>query len=270
MAGTHAINPESSAPTGVQIGPYIHAGTPHLPQSRPVAHTKERCKGCGLWVRKDGACELCDKSTVRAQAELAQSLPQRRSAGPSMLRRHAMEKCSSCGLWKAKTRGCDHCMQLETTKQAARGIMRKSLSAALRSGRSFSIAGTHAINPESSAPTGVQIGPYIHAGTPHLPQSRPVAHTKERCKGCGLWVPKDGACELCDKSTVRAQAESQLKRRPLLRPHSASGMTLGSPLRNAVETHTWRVMERSALKQWSTMSMTLPVGGPGAKGVMMR
>ena len=183
---------------------------------------------------------------------------------------HTNVRCTSCGCWKDRRSDCEHCSKRPNRLQAAGAQLRRAASADLKSGRSFSMAGTHAINPESSAPTGVQIGPYIHAGTPHLPQSRPVAHTKERCKGCGLWVRKDGACELCDKSTVRAQAESQLKRRPLLRPHSASGMTLGSPLRNAVETHTWRVMERSALKQWSTMSMTLPVGGPGAKGVMMR
>ena len=268
MAGMHALNRKSTAATGIQIGPGLHAGTPHLPESKPKEHKKERCKGCGLWVGKMESCELCESSKVKQQADIAQRTYVRPWSGPSkqkMPHEHVMEKCGSCGLWKFRRGACEHCDQLETTKQAARGINRRSLASNLASGRSFSMAGMHALNRKSTAATGIQIGPGLHAGTPHLPESKPKEHKKERCKGCGLWVGKMESCELCESSKVKQQADAKLKTRPRLRPQSASGMELGSSLRNAVEVHAMRQMELQAARR-HTPTWT---EGSSGKGVML-
>ena len=178
---------------------------------------------------------------------------------------HPKERCTSCGVWRDKRSDCYFCTKNPTRLQALAAQQRRGSQADLRSGRSFSMAGMHALNRKSTAATGIQIGPGLHAGTPHLPESKPKEHKKERCKGCGLWVGKMESCELCESSKVKQQADAKLKTRPRLRPQSASGMELGSSLRNAVEVHAMRQMELQAARR-HTPTWT---EGSSGKGVML-
>ena len=58
---------------------------------------------------------------------------------------HPKERCTSCGVWRDKRSDCYFCTKNPTRLQALAAQQRRGSQADLRSGRSFSMAGMHAL-----------------------------------------------------------------------------------------------------------------------------
>lgn len=133
---------------------------------------------------------------------------------------HDKERCAISGLWKPKGGTCDHCATQKTRKGSPMGIKQHPEMMAYTQATRFGIGGPINKAEEARARIAFEkaMGWYEEPkdmetiqGVLRAREAKAAAqmvnrNTKERCKDCGNWKPKDGTCKHCAKLLNRKQA----------------------------------------------------------------